>query len=56
MKIRIELIGCDDTTKFDMEITQEQYEFLNEISKESKMHSEYSCMPTMEVGILEDED
>ena len=56
MKVRIDLVGCDDTTKFDMEITQEQYEFLNEISKESKMHSEYSCMPIMEVGILEDED
>lgn len=56
MEVRIELIGCDDTTQFDMEMTREQYDFLNEVSKKSIMHSEYQCMPTMKIRILEDED
>lgn len=50
MKVYIELIGCDDRTTFPIEVDdQEKYQFLLKLSRESKIHSRYGCMPIMEV-------
>ena len=32
MRVKIELVGCDDSTEFNMKMTSEQYEFLNKIA------------------------
>jgi hypothetical protein len=48
-KIKIFLDGCDDTTEFEMKVTEEQLEFLNALSQKSKETSTYGCMPTMSI-------
>lgn len=48
-KCNIGLHGCDDSTYIDMEITDEEYEFLKRVSNLSKKESTYGCMPTMEI-------
>ena len=47
MKHKIELVGCDDTTCFYMELTDEELNLLKRVSELSKETSEYGCMPTM---------
>jgi hypothetical protein len=49
MKVKIELIGCDDTAAFEMEVNEEQFEFLTIVANRSQDASDYGCMPTMEV-------
>ena len=50
MKVYIQLCGCDDTTTFPIEVNdEEKYQFLLNLSKESKINSRYGCMPIMEV-------
>lgn len=50
MKINIELIGCDDTTYLnELEVTEEEYNFVKRLEKLSKAESSYCCMPTLEV-------
>ena len=49
MNIIIRLHGCDDSTVFPYEVTDEQYNFLKEIAKKSKEESSYGCMPIMEL-------
>jgi hypothetical protein len=46
-KYKIELVGCDDATCFEMELTKEEFELLTRVSELSKEASEYQCMPTM---------
>lgn len=48
-KISISLYGCHDSTTFDMELTEEQIEFLILIAKKSKEASTDKCMPTMDI-------
>lgn len=48
-KVTISLCGCDDITSIDMEVTEEELEFLHRLSKRSHEVSEYACMPTMEI-------
>ena len=48
--INIALIGCDDSTIFDMEMTEEEYNFLQKVAEKSREVSSYSCMPIMEVS------
>ena len=45
----ITLIGCDDITRFQMELSNEELELVKKICQKSEETSEYSCMPTMEV-------
>lgn len=52
MKIELQLVGCDDTTVWEKEITGEQFDFLSQITEESKEHSKYGCMPTLKFKIL----
>ena len=48
-KYVIELIGCDDTTNFEMELTEDELKLLQRVAKKSKETSSYSCMPIMRV-------
>lgn len=54
-KYIIELIGCDDTTSFEMELTQEELNLLTRVSELSKETSTYGCMPTMWIEELEND-
>lgn len=47
MKVQICLSGCDDYTVFEIDTTEEEYLFLEKISKLSKETSTYGCMPTL---------
>ena len=46
-KYEIILDGCDDSTKFEMELTNEEFELLKKVSAKSNEASEYCCMPRM---------
>ena len=45
----IVLIGCEASTDFTMELTEEEYELLQRVASESVEASTYGCMPTLEV-------
>ena len=49
----ITLLGCDDITRFNMDLTNEEVDLLNRVCKLSKETSEYGCMPTMEIELVE---
>ena len=53
MKINIRLVGCDDTTEFDMDMTPKEYKFLKKIAEKSIEVSEYACMPIMKLTVKE---
>lgn len=46
---KIELRGCDDTTSFMKEMTDEELSFLVTIACDANKTSTYSCMPTMHI-------
>jgi hypothetical protein len=48
-KYFITLKGCHDETCFFMELTDEQKEVVDEISRLSYEFSEFDCMPTLTV-------
>lgn len=41
------LMGCDDETRFNMELTDTELELVQRICKLSEETSDYGCMPTM---------
>lgn len=49
MKYIISLHGCDDSTIFEMELTEEEYELLKRVAKKTEEVSTYMCMPIMEI-------
>ena len=49
MKINITLVGCDDSTSRDFEVTENEYEFLLKIKSQINEISTYGCMPTLSV-------
>jgi len=53
MKYRISVCGCDDSTHFDMELTQKEYQLIKKVAILCTEKSEYNCMPTMEIKIKE---
>lgn len=53
MWVEITLIGCDDSTEFDLEVNKKEYELLKKVEKKSKEHSCTHCMPRFEVLIKE---
>lgn len=53
---KISLIGCDDSTEFNMELTKKQAVLLGVVASKSKETSEYPCMPVMEIKLLGDEE
>lgn len=50
---RIALNGCDDSTKFEIELTEAEYAVVKKIRDLSHEKSESGCMPTMEVEPVE---
>lgn len=48
-KYFITLKGCHDETNFFMELTDEQKELVDEISRLSHEYSECDCMPTLTI-------
>lgn len=45
----IRLIGCDDTTEFTMELSDDEFVFLRKVAEKANKTSTYGCMPTMTV-------
>lgn len=43
------LIGCDDTTSFEMELTDEEAALIERVCELSDKTSTYGCMPTMDI-------
>lgn len=46
---RISLWGCDDSTEFDMFLTNDEFELVKRICDRSEEVSTCICMPTMEI-------
>lgn len=49
MKYIIALHGCNDSTIFEMELTEEEYKLVKKIADKSEEVSTYGCMPIMEI-------
>lgn len=43
----ITLEGCDDSTEFEMLLTNDEYELLKKVSEKANETSTYGCMPRM---------
>ena len=41
--------GCDDSTEFVLDCTEEEYAFIYKLQAISKNVSTYGCMPTIEI-------
>ena len=52
----ITLRGCDDMTRFRIELSNEELEFVKKLCKKSEETSTYICMPIMEVEEIEVEN
>lgn len=46
-KYIIELVGCDGTTEFTMDIDECDLDILKEVAKKSQETSTYQCEPVM---------
>lgn len=55
-KYLISLVGCDDTTYLEKELSVAEYQFLYNLSKEINENSSYGCQPKMEVELKENFD
>lgn len=49
---RIRLIGCDDTTEFVMDITEDEAALIRRVAEKSDETSNYGCMPTMTIEMV----
>ena len=45
----INLYGCDDTTSWTMELTDEEAKLITALSNKSIDASSYPCMPTLDI-------
>ena len=53
MKMRIILMGCDDSTAVEMDVTPEELEFLENLQREVNSTSTYVCMPRLDLEEVE---
>lgn len=51
MRVQIALHGCDDSTFFEMEVDDKEFNFLERLSVLSKETSGYRCMPILEYKV-----
>lgn len=51
MNIRLNVNGCDDSTCFDIDVTESELEFLEKIVEKCNSTSTYGCMPTMDIEV-----
>lgn len=49
MKYKIGIHGCDDSSVFEMELTDEEAEVIKRVAEECTNTSTYGCMPTMTI-------
>lgn len=49
MKYQISVNGCDATTNFEMELTDDEVEIVKRVAAKCTETSTYSCMPTIDV-------
>ena len=47
----IENIGCDDTTTAILELTQQEFDFLNNIFEKINKNSSYGCQPKIKFNL-----
>ena len=47
MRVLVVITGCDDSTVFETEINENQFEELDKISRQSILASNSSCMPVI---------
>lgn len=45
----ISLVGCDETTCFDLDLTDEQVALVDRMAAASRQASEYGCFPTLTI-------
>lgn len=50
----ISLDGCDDSTIFDMYLSNDEINLVNKMSELSHKYSEYPCMPVISICTYED--
>lgn len=53
MKHRIYIMGCDDTTKFEMDLTDEEAAFVRRMAELANAARTSGCMPEMEIEVVE---
>jgi len=46
-KYEISVLGCDDTTSIQIELSASEYELIKKVAEKITDASTYSCMPTM---------
>ena len=51
----IDVMGCDDTTTVEMELTKKQLEVIIDLAKRTYNISDFSCQPIIEI-YQEDEE
>ena len=49
MLVKVSVYGCDDSTIVTMEMSNDEYDFLQRLADLVNETSRYSCMPTMEL-------
>lgn len=54
-KYEITLMGCDDNTTFEIELTETEKELVDKLCRISKETSTYGCMPIMECAKKQEE-
>ena len=52
-KYRIAVYGCDDSTIIEKELTEDELKLIQAVAKEVTEASEYDCMPTMEIEVVD---
>ena len=52
----ISLDGCDDSTNFNVDLSEAEYELILKLCDLSEAASNYGCMPTMAIGKVRAED
>lgn len=51
LKVKVTLQGCDDHTDMILEITEQEFKFLQTLQEASGLKSTHSCMPVLNVKI-----
>jgi hypothetical protein len=46
----INVIGCDDTTTFQVELTKKEFELVKRICETCTATSSYNCQPKMQIS------
>lgn len=52
-KYIIAVYGCDDSTIIERELTDDELKLVQSIAKQVTEASEYDCMPTMEIEMVD---